>query len=148
MQFAQELLCECVKEVMPLLQMHHAEVMPHGEAIPLDPDWDCYALLERLGRFVVFTARDDGRLVGYAAFHLMPHLQSRQFLRAVNEVIFVAPEHRRGMLALSFVKHCHDRLTAAGARHIAYESPLTSNLAPILHRIGYEDEARVVGRMT
>lgn len=144
--YRQEFLCECVREAMPLIEQHHRELMPH--AIPLDPCWDDYALLERLGRFVVFTARREGALVGYSAFHVARHLQSGGFPRAINEVFYVAPEHRRGTVPLGFLRFSHARLKELGARHIAYAYKASNNLGAILHRLGFADEERVAGILT
>jgi hypothetical protein len=98
--FARELLCEVVREVQPLLIAHHDEMQP---GMPLDPDYEQYTLLERLGRFVVFTGREEGRLVCYSSFHLIRHMQSRQFVQALNDVFYLIPEVRRGITAMRFI---------------------------------------------
>lgn len=142
--FARELLCECVQEAQPLLIAHHREMDP---GFALDPDYEQYALLEKLGRFAVFTGRDDGRLVCYSAFHLIRHLQSKAFAQAVNDVFYVDPEVRRGITAMRFVNYCGDALKAEGARQVVYFCSPHNNLAPILHRLGYADAQTMVAKM-
>lgn len=141
--FGRELLCEVVQEVGPLLQAHHAEM---GSNMPLDPDWQQYTLLEQMGRFLIFTGRDDDKLVAYNAFHLIRHLQSRQFTQAMNDVFYVAPEVRRGITAMRFLNYCDGQLTAEGARQIVYFASPHNNLAPLLHRIGYADRQVMVAK--
>ena len=142
--FTRELLCECVQEAQPLLIAHHAEMEP---GFPLDPDYEQYALLETLGRFAVFTGRDDGKLVCYSAFHLIRHMQSKGFAQAVNDLFYLTPEVRRGITALRFLRYCEDALKLEGAQQIVYFCSPHNNLAPILHRLQYADSQTMVAKM-
>lgn len=64
MLLQQEILFDVVHEVDDLLQMHYEEVALHRDRIKLNPLWDQYAALEKLGMLIIYTARDDdGRLV-------------------------------------------------------------------------------------
>lgn len=143
--FRQELLCEVVQEAQPLLEAHHAEL--NGDRMLLDPRWQDYALLEQLGRYAVFTARDDGRLVGYSAFYVNRHMHSAQFTNAQNDVFYVDPAKRSGMLPARFLRYTHDQLKAIGAQRVGYLCKLTNNLRAILHRLGFEDDEIAVGKM-
>ena len=84
--------------VMELLKEHHEELGVHKAEIPLDPDFDGYRALEECGRLRAFTARADGRLVGYITYVLGPALHYRSSYHAVEDLIFLEPEHRRGGL--------------------------------------------------
>jgi GNAT superfamily N-acetyltransferase len=145
--FAHELLCEVVQEVQPLLQMHYQELTLHKDVVKLDPQWKEYALLEQLGRFLVFTAREDGDLCGYNAFFLTRHLHYAGLTVAQNDVFFLAPDHRRGTTALRFLRYCEEQLRALGADKLVYHAKLSNNFAPILHRLGYADEEVMAGKL-
>lgn len=138
--FQQELLCEVVQEVQPLLDLHYRELCLHRDVIELDPQWREYAILEQMGRFVVFTARDDGRLIGYNAFFLNKHMHYGGFTVAQNDVLFLHPEQRRGTTALKFLDDTEARCKALGAQKITYHIKLALDWRPILHRRGYADE--------
>lgn len=144
-EFRSELLCECVQEVAPLLELHHRELMQ--QSIPLYPRWDDYALLERMGRYTVFTARDNGLLVGYSAFYVDRHMHSAGFTFARNDVFYIREDHRGGMTAMRFLRYTHEQLKGLGAQHIGYLCKFHNNLAALLHRLGFEDEEKFVGRM-
>jgi GNAT superfamily N-acetyltransferase len=148
MHFARELLCECVQEAMPLLDLHYRELCLHQDVIKLDPMWKEYALLEQLERFVVFTARDDaGALVGYNAFFLNRHLHYGGFTVAQNDVLFVHPQSRRGSLALKFIDWTEPALRELGAQKLTYHIKLALDWRPILRRRGYVDEEVMCGKL-
>ena len=63
MNFQEEHVALIEEEIKPLLHKHWLEVS-HYPDIPLDPDFERYAVMQDQGRFVVYTARDEGRLVG------------------------------------------------------------------------------------
>jgi GNAT superfamily N-acetyltransferase len=147
MDFARELLCEVVQEVQPLLDLHYRELCLHQDVIKLDPMWPEYALLEQLERFVVFTARDEGRLVGYSAFFLNRHMHYGGFTVAQNDVLFLHPAARRGTTGLRLIDWTEQMLWDLAADKITYHIKFALDWRPILHRRGYADEEVMVAKM-
>lgn len=145
--FARELLCEVVQEVQPLLIAHYEELTLHKDIVKLDPQWDQYALLEKMERFTVFTARDGGALVGYSAYFVNRHIHYAGLVHASNDVFYIDPAHRRGTTALRFLRHCEEQLRAQGVKKLMYHCKPSNNFAPILHRLGYADEEVMVGKI-
>lgn len=138
--FARELLCEVVQEVQPLLELHYLELCKNKDIVRLKPRWDMYTALEAAGCFVVLTARDDGKLVGYNAFFIAPNMHYADFMVAQCDVFYLDESYRRGATALRFLRFTESALKAAGAQKLCYHCKLTNNLAPILHRMQYGDE--------
>jgi GNAT superfamily N-acetyltransferase len=138
--FARELLCECVQEAQPLLERHYGELTLRKDIVRLDPMWPEYALLERLGRFMVFTARENGMLVGYNAFFVNRSMHYAALTVAQNDVLFLHPDHRRGTTALRFIDWCEEYLDREGVDKVTYHIKLSLDWRPILHRRGYVDE--------
>lgn len=147
MDFAQELLCEVVQEVQPLLQLHYEELCLHRDVVKLDPQWREYALLEQLQRFVVLTAREDGRLCGYSAFFLNRHMHYGGFTVAQNDVLFLHPDSRRGTTALRLIDWTECQLRDLGAQKVTYHIKFSHDWRPVLHRRGYSDEEVMCGKM-
>lgn len=145
--FAKELLCECVQEAQPLLIDHYDELTAHKEVVKLDPRWDEYALLERLDRFVIFTAREDGKLIGYNAFFVQQHLHYAGLKTAQNDVFWICEDYRRGTTALRFLRYTEDALKCMDVRKVVYHCKASNNFAPILHRMKYSDEEVMVGKI-
>jgi hypothetical protein len=147
MDFARELLCEVVQEVQPLLDLHYRELTMHKHVVKLDPQWKEYALLEQLRRFMVFTAREDGELVGYNAFLVHRHLHYAGLTCAQNDVLYLREDKRRGTNALRFLDYCEHELRAEGVQKLTYHIKFAMDWRPILHRRGYVDEEVMCGKL-
>lgn len=135
--YRREFLCEVVNEAEPLLQMHYDELATDKDRAALDPAWEEYAALEGMGRFHVFTAREDSRLVGYSAFFLNKHRHHGALVTATNDVLFLHPDQRRGRTGIDFIRFCEAQLKALGAQHIGWAAKPGTPLITILHRLGY-----------
>lgn len=141
-----ETLFDIVHEVDELLRLHYEEVALHRDRIKLAPMWDEYATLERMGRFVVFTARDDGRLVGYSAFFINSHMHYRDTVVAHNDVLFLHPDHRKSTTGYRLIKFSHEQLKARGDIHKAcWHVKFCKDWSNVLHKLGYVDEEKIVG---
>lgn len=140
-----ETLFEMMPEMEPLLHLHHEEL--NDSAFPLDPIWSAYVGLENDGRLAMFSARDkDGSLIGYAAFFLTHHLHHADMLCAVNDVVFLHPEHRQGRVGIQLFQYCEEQLKALGVHKITWSITPQNDFSAILHRLGYVDQERVVGK--
>lgn len=148
--YAKECLCDVINEVEPLLRLHYDELTHHKELIKLDPDWEQYAELEHAGRFHIFTARDDGGLVGYSAFFLIPrHIHYKGLVVAQNDVLYLHPDMRNGMPGIRLIKNSHNGMKALGGQKILWHCKHSNNLKQILLRLfpEYRDEESMVGGM-
>ncbi len=141
-----EMLCECVQQAEPLLQLHYAELVRQQSQLKLSPRWDQYAALERAGMYRVFTARAGGELVGYAGFFTHRHLNFSATSSAVNDVLFLHPAHRAGRNGIRLIKFCERSLVDAGADLIVWSAKLNTGLAAMLRRLGYQDEELVLSQ--
>jgi GNAT superfamily N-acetyltransferase len=125
-----------LKEMTPLLLNHYDEIA-HFKDIPFEPDWDGYLKLGEAGILRVFTARlESGELCGYAAFFVKHNLHYKSSLQAVQDVIFMAKEHRgRGGELVMF---CDEKLRASGAQAVYHHVKSKHNFGPMLEKFGYE----------
>ncbi|MFC5861095.1 GNAT family N-acetyltransferase [Acidicapsa dinghuensis] len=83
---------------------HWRELALHQDEIQLSIDEEKYANLDRLGILLILTAREDGRLVGYYLWFLMPHLHyASSGPMGLTDMYFVLPECRRGTGAKLFL---------------------------------------------
>ena len=60
-----ESLLNVKEDIKPLLEEHWRLVALNQGKIKLNPDWKEYSRLDTAGILKIFTARDDGELVGY-----------------------------------------------------------------------------------
>lgn len=143
----QETLFDIVHEVDELLQMHYEEVALNRDRKKLSPKWEDYRALEVIGNFVIYTAREDKKLIGYAAFFVHTHMHYSEFVTAVNDVIFLHPDHRKGSAGYKLIKFADDQLQKrSDVDHIFWHVKKSNDWTKILHRLGYTDEEIIVGR--
>lgn len=92
--FARESFTLALEEAKPLFEEHWKEVALYDD-IALDPDYDIYHQLERMGSLHFYTVRhqSDG-LVGYAMYVVRRHLHYKQSVWAISDIILVRKEHR------------------------------------------------------
>lgn len=125
--------------VEELLARHWAEVA-HFKDIPLEPDWDAYAAAETGGRLRIFTVRIGGALVGYCCFILNHNPHYKSSLQAVQDILFLAPEHRHARIGAHLLMYCERQLKAEGVQAIYQHTKAKPELdmGPLLKRLGYE----------
>lgn len=86
-----------IEDIKPLLTKHWQEIARNRERIELNPDYGRYKELENRGALFIFTAREDGKILGYAIYFVGPHLHYRDHKWALSDIFWVTPE-RRGIM--------------------------------------------------
>ena len=104
-----------------LLINHWREVAADQARIPLCPDWDRAFALEEMGVLRCAAMRREGKLIGYNAFHVAPHIHYASTLFAVNDVIFV-DRWERGAAGVKLVRGTEAMLKALGVVKIIYHT--------------------------
>lgn len=69
-----------------------------GDAFPFAPAREFFERLQAGGFMVAFGAYSGNALVGYAGVTISPHPFNPEVLTASVNPLYVAPEHRRGIL--------------------------------------------------
>lgn len=126
-------------ELAPLLSAHWREVA-HYRDLELAPNREAYANLDRAKMLRVYTARAEGRLIGYLACVVAPSLHYAPHRFATQDVLYVDPAHRGARFGFMLIGYVHRQLRAEGVtllmQHGKHRSDL--NIGPLLHRLGYE----------
>ena len=146
-EFKAEPLEPAFTDAAPLLEMHYQELTLNKDAVKLKPMLENYRQIERTGKLAVYTARDDGALVGYGVFFVAPHIHYADTVVAMNDVLFLHPAHRRGSMGTRLIKFCEQALRARGAHKIAWHIKLSLDWSPILARLGYATEEITVAKL-
>lgn len=136
--FATESFEAIFTEGSQLLANHWVEIA-HYKDIPLDIDVERYRAMEAAGMLRVFTARLEGRLIGYAVFVVNRNSHYRSSVQAVQDVLYVDPHERRGLTGLKLVKFADEVLRVEEVQvvyhHVKAKHPI---LGRLLGRLGYE----------
>jgi len=123
-----------IKEVIPLLESYRREV-DYYTNLKLDPEFDRYEQLEKSNALRAYTARLDGKLIGFVTFIFFPHLHFKNNIFALHDILYIIPEHRG--FGYKFLKWCNQQLESDGASVILYSVSLNYDYGPLLKRIGF-----------
>lgn len=148
MKFQRETLFDVIEEVQPLLEDHYRELAKNQDRVKLNPDWARYAAMEQAGALLIYTARKDEELVGYAAFFVSPHPHYQELTLASNDVLFLAKEHRTGRTGARLIHHCESQIGAAYANAcVTWHAKENTPLAAIMPRLGYSVQDIVFSKL-
>lgn len=128
---------DCWDEMKDLFREHYEEIAFYKD-IELDPDEDAYVKLAARGLLRIYTVRDAGALVGYVMFLVRPNPHYRRSLNAVQDVLYLKPEYRRGRTGVTLIRVAETRLRAEGVQVVYHHVKRTNRVGQLLARLGYE----------
>jgi len=136
-KYQQEFLDSVVDDIRPLLESHWEEVALNKEKIKINPDWDTYYALQEQGKLDIFTARDEGVLVGYFVVFVSQHIHYKDHLFANNDLIYLAPSHRKGFTGVNLVKFAEACLKEDGVSVLTVNTTNRKPFDNILRYLGF-----------
>jgi len=134
------------KDIKPLLDEHWELVALNQGAIKLNPDYEEYARLDAAGVLKIFTARDNGVLVGYFVLTVAKSIHYSDHLFAVNDVIFVKPDSRAGATGFKLIKYAEDYCKEAGVSVMTLNTKVHIPFDKLMVHMGFELIERVYSK--
>jgi hypothetical protein len=119
-----------------LLQAHYQEIAPFQDLLELKPDLENYRAMQKAGRLVCVTARQDGVLIGYFAFFVHRHLHYIDTIVANEDVKFIHPAHR-GTAGIRMIKFAEIVARERGAKIFIQRSKAKSEHGALYEKLGY-----------
>lgn len=143
--FQRETFDEAYPDAGPLLLKHWAEISSNPDE--LEVDTEAYRQCEKLGMLRVYTARNEGLLVGYTAMFVHKGLHYRQSVQAIQDVFYVDPSRRGRMLGKILLNFADNQLFNEGVS-IIYRSNKVQHptLGKLLAHEGYASIENVYQR--
>ena len=138
MIYRQEFLAQVKNEIQELLVMHYDEIALDKDVIKLNPDWKIYQEAEDKGALKGFTARENGKLVGYFVLIVSRNMHYKDHLFAYNDIIFIHPEHRKGFAAMKLIKFAEKCLKEDGVSIMTINSKCHKPFDGLLDRMMYK----------
>jgi GNAT superfamily N-acetyltransferase len=135
--YQRETFDEAYTDALPLLEAHRLEISDNVE-VPLDVNVEAYQQSENAGFLRVYTARNDRGMVGYSAVFVHRGLHNQDNLQAAQDVFYVDPDWRGGMVGTRLLDFVEKQLKKEGVQ-IVYQTvkinhPMLGHL--LVHR-GY-----------
>ena len=126
--FACEPVAQVWEEAMTLARLHWADTKNYRRHEPFNPSFERYRTANEQGYFFGFTARDEGKLIGYFGIYVTPSMHSQK-LMATEDTFFIHPDYRDGFNAIRFIKHVEKALTQAGVTEILFSCEIDNTVA-------------------
>lgn len=133
--FGSERVATVWPEIYPLFMEHWHEIA-HYKDIPLDPDVELYHRMDSMGMMRVFTAREEGKLVGYSVYFVRSNPHYKSSIQANQDVLFIQKD-KRGF-GRDFIKWCDEQLKNEGVQIVHHHVKKAHDFGPMLKRMGYE----------
>ena len=137
MRYQQEFLSSVYIEIQALIQLHWEQIALNQDEIKLNPDWDQYEAAEAQGVLKVFTARDDGVLVGYFVVLAQRSMHYKDHIFAYNDVLFLHPDYRKGLAGMKLLKVAEKFLKQDGVSLLIVNTKVHKPFDALLERMGY-----------
>jgi hypothetical protein len=115
--FAVEPLHQVKEDIKPLIEKHWEE-LEWNKSKRIDPDWKGYESCDAMSSLIIFTAREEGLLIGYNVFFLHNSFHYKGLSVANQDLIYISPE-RRGF-GKYFIYWCDERLKELGVKRLYY----------------------------
>jgi|TARA_R110000851_G_scaffold146318_1_gene285989 GNAT superfamily N-acetyltransferase len=131
------------EEVDELFYKHWEEIALNKDKIKLNPDWSFYEALYTSGNLGVYTVRKDEQLVGYFIVVARPHPHYKDHLFAVNDIIYIDPKYRKGLVGFKLIKFVEQDLKKMGVSVLAVNTKVHKPFDAVLERLGFENTERL-----
>ena len=129
---------DVVDEVTPLVYEHGAETDHYQEYFTVDPDFKSYEVLSNADLLRIYTARDEGKLVGYLFFIVQNNPHYKTVVYACNDLIYVHPDYRNKSVVQSMFSFAEDELKEAGVSVITFHFKAHMDHPELAKVMGYD----------
>ena len=123
-------------EGLALLDKHYQEIAQFKEVQKLDPDWSVYYRIEMQGKLWVMTARFDGKMIGYIVMMLTNDMHYRKLMRATEDIHFILPEYRKGLLGYRMLAKTKQAMKEKGAHTVTFRTKADADHGLLFERLG------------
>lgn len=125
------------EEVEPFLGAYYDETIV-DLGLAFDADFAAYIDANARGRMVCISARDDDKVVGIACFFLTPYLYSRNYILAIQDLLYILPEYRKGWTGIRLIKESEKLLKSRGVGMIDLVCRPHMDNTSLYERLGYK----------
>ena len=141
-----ERIASILDEIKPIHQQHWQETEGYRHGIALNPDYQYMVNAEQGGRFILFTVRTDGKLVGNCMMYLSRSTHTQRWV-AEEDTIFILPEYRQGRLGVRLIRYVEDVLRNMGVTEIRVTVKTVNRVGELLQHLGYSHTGNQLTRI-
>lgn len=145
--YQQESIASYRQEAEALLELHWEEIALNKHVIKLNPDWAAYYELEESGSLKIFTARADGKLIGYFVVICRNHLHYKDDVFAFNDVLYLHKDYRKGFTGSKLMKFAEKCLKEDGVSVLVVNTKRHKPFDILLSWLGYKHVENVYTKL-
>jgi GNAT superfamily N-acetyltransferase len=137
-EYQEERYQDVIEEMKPLLEEHYQEVAMYQEVVNFNPNYELYETMADQGIVDFFTCRKDGELIGYCVTFLQMNPHYQDHIYAVNDVIYVAPEHRHTEVAPEMITRLEDRMIEKGVSVMSFHMKIFKPFESLMDALAFD----------
>lgn len=134
--FRAERVVDIADEILPLYQAHWEESEAYRHGLPFCPGFELWASEEKAGRFILFTARKDGVLLGYCQAYVSVSAHTGTKI-CTEDALYLDPEIRKGLTCKRLVQYAERSVKLLGVREVRMTVKVTNDIWKLWERAGY-----------
>lgn len=142
--YQQEFLQSIYGQIDPLIDDEWDEVCE--EDVKPELDWDTAFNLEASGVLFAFTARDEGKLVGYCIVVKHTSLANKSLTIADSQALFVVKDYRKTSVASKILSLAMGVMKEEGANRFLVSAEMKANIKPLMDKMGFKETEIKFGR--
>lgn len=143
--FAEELMYGCWEDFIALARMHWEETEAYRHNQPFNPDKVRYINYNNSGFYRFYTARDNGKMVGYAGCYVTISMHT-QVKICQEDTWFLHPAYRRGRNAIRLYRFIEDQMREEGVKESICSVKLSNGAGRILEYLKYKHVSNVYSK--
>jgi hypothetical protein len=124
------------QEALALFKEHYNEIAERKDVIKLDPNLENYNTLYEKNALEIHTIRENEKLIGYSLWFLTKHIHYKNSLTANSDVLYISPDHRKGMTGVKFIKWSIEQIKKRKPQRLMFHVKPFLDYSPILERFG------------
>lgn len=134
---ALERLSDILTEVEELWRLHFQETEGYRHSLGYNPDREGFLGYDRANMFRLYTARENGRLIGHAGFIVFRSRHTKT--KTAGEDFFYVRDEARGVgVARDLMRFALQELRDEGIDQVTFSDKQPSDLEPFLRKFGFK----------
>lgn len=128
---------EVYPNIKDMTERHFEELSVIQDKVSLDVDLSFYEAMSKANRLECFSVKDGDEWVGYVVFFTLPnHYRYKTKSIAMNDVLYLKPEYRKGRDGINVIKEVNKYLKERYDM-IVWHVKDKNDFSPILIREGF-----------
>jgi hypothetical protein len=134
--YQEEAYSACIEELKAIYPEHYEELAVE-KSVPLEPDYDTYLALEKLGKISLITCRKDSELIGYVMFFINTHMHYKSCKVAHEDIYYLKKPYRKGRIGIKLFQYAEQAMREKKIDRIVFGTKVYLDNSKLFEYLGY-----------